>query len=113
MFIVVLIGYLPSKLAQNRRGIRRIDDEMLKISPAALGVQKTNEKQASLGFSGQNSPPLGGEKNGGSIEEKSPPEGRRKFCIGFFEEISQLRQNEANFRATRQEAAEKLSLIHI
>ena len=30
VFIVVLIGYLPSKLAQNRRGIRRIDNEMQK-----------------------------------------------------------------------------------
>ena len=54
VFIVVLIGYLPSKLAQNRRGIRRIDNEMQKKSPAAPGVRKTSGKQASLGFSGRN-----------------------------------------------------------
>ena len=47
VFIVALIGYLPSKLAQNRRGIRRIDNKMQKIACGARG-EKNKRKKASL-----------------------------------------------------------------
>ena len=51
VFIVVFIGYLPSKLAQNRRGIRCLDDEMQKNRLQRQGC-KNKRKQASLVFSG-------------------------------------------------------------